>query len=405
MAARRDRAGPRLREWGAHWLGADSSAVAGSRPPWRAYGWALVAVALCTLLNRLLFGNVPEATLIMLYLLGLLPVALRGNLGAASFAAVLAVLAFNFFFTAPYLTLRVYDLSYLFTFATMGVIGVVISSLTSRLSGKIAALKRAESELAHRADELLHANRALRDADRHKDEFLAALSHELRTPLSSVIGFGTMLAEGDAGPINQDQQLYLDQVLAGAQQMNAKVRDLLELGRIQAGKFQLACSATEYPPVILEALRDLEEKAAEKGVALEVGVDVPGELVLDGERVIEVVHNLVDNAVKFTPRGGKVTLRAWIEGDSVITEVRDTGIGIPEEVLARLFVRFQQADMGTTREVGGLGIGLAICKAIVEAHGGRLNVASELGKGSRFWFSLPLQRVPAEPVRYDHLTR
>ncbi|MNY31833.1 Adaptive-response sensory-kinase SasA [compost metagenome] len=132
---------------------------------------------------------------------------------------------------------------------------------------------------------------------------------------------------------------------------------------------------------------------------------MPGEIVIDGERVIELVRNLVDNAIKFTPPGGQVTLRAWLEGDAILTEVRDTGIGIPEEVLARLFVRFQQADMGTTREVGGLGIGLAICKAIVEAHGGRLHVMSELGKGSRFWFSLPLVRIPSEPVRYDHLAR
>ncbi|HEY9898651.1 MAG TPA: ATP-binding protein [Pantanalinema sp.] len=388
----------RVQPWITGWIGADSPSEAGDRPPWRAYAWAFGAMALCTLVDRLLFGRVPEASLIMLYLLGLLPVALRGDLGAATLASILAVLAFNFFFTEPYLTLRVYDLSYLLTFAVMGGIGLVISGLTSRLSSEIAALKRTKSELARRAQELEQANRALRQADRHKDEFLATLSHELRTPLSSVIGFGTMLAEGDAGPLSDAQRGYLDQVLSGAARMNAKVKDLIELGRIQAGKFQLACSATEYAPVVHEALRDLEAKAAEKGISLSTTVDVPGEFVIDGERVIEVIHNLVDNAVKFTPRGGEVSLRAGIVGNEVVTEISDTGIGIPDEVLARLFVRFHQADMGTTREAGGLGIGLAICKAIVEAHGGRLEVMSELGRGSRFWFTLPLQRLASESI-------
>ncbi len=379
-------------EHGARWFGVDARAKAGGTRPWTAYGWAIALVALCTGLNLALFGKATESNLILVYLLGQLPVALRGNRPAAIFAALLSVLAFDFLFTPPFFTLVVYDFNYVFTFLVMGLVGVLISTLTARLSEDVVALRRTEAELLRHARKLKQANRELREADRYKDEFLAALSHELRTPLSAVIGFGSMLAEGDAGPLNSEQQAYMTRLLKGANDLNAMVSDLLELSRIQAGKFTLACSATEYAPLVQEVLQDLEPLAAEKGVRLQERVAVAGEVFLDGERIMEVLHHLVDNAIKFTPSGGQVTVTAREEGDAILTEVRDTGSGIPPEALGKLFKRFQQVDMSSTRQAGGLGMGLAISKTIVEAHGGRIGVLSEPGRGSRFWFSLP--RVP-----------
>lgn len=382
-----NRKGPR-----AGWIGADARARLQGKPPWRSYGWAIASVAICTFVNLALFGRTTESNLIMVYLLGLLPVALRGDRRASILATVLAVASLNFFFTAPYLTLLVYDVGYLFTFVVMGLAGLIISTLTAHLAAGLIALGQAESESARRANELEQANRELHQADSYKDEFLAALSHELRTPLSSVIGFGSMLAEGDAGPLSPDQQTYLDHMLSGANELNATVRDLIELSHIQAGKFEIACSVVEYAPLVHAALEDLKPVATAKGVSLEVEVTVEGEVILDGERVMEVVHNLVDNAIKFTPSGGRVKVRASAEGDQVTTEVRDTGCGIPAEALPRLFRRFQQVDMSSTRQARGLGMGLAISKTIVEAHGGQIGVMSEPGKGSRFWFTLP--RIP-----------
>lgn len=370
---------------------AESQARFGPKAPQslRPYGWAIGAVLACTALNLLLFGFVSDANLILIYLLGLLPVALQGNRRAAIMAALMAALAFNYFFTEPTFTLWIDDLNDIFAFVAMGVVALIISALTAHLAQEVAALHRTENDLLQNARQLEQANRELREADRYKDEFLAALSHELRTPLSAVIGFGSMLDDGDAGPLTPEQKAYMKNLLTGANALRATVSDLLELSRIQAGKFSLSCSITEYPPLVHSALEDLKPLAAEKGVTLDVSVPVDGEVVLDGERVMSVIHNLVENALKFTPSGGTVTVHGHAEGDVIVTEVRDTGTGIPPEALTRLFKRFQQVDMSSTRPSGGLGMGLAICKAIVEAHGGKIGVMSESGRGSTFWFTLP----------------
>lgn len=367
------------------------------RPTSRAIAWAFLTVALCTLINGVWFGRTAESNLILLYFLALLAVSLRGNLAGALFAAVLSVASFDFFFVHPHLSLAVDNVQYLFTFFVMGLVGAALSTLSSWLVAEIDALRHTQRELARHADELDHANRELREAGRHKDEFLDVISHEFRTPLSAVIGYGSLLAEGDAGALNDEQAAYLAAMLDGAERMCAMVANLIDLSRIQAGRFTLSCSAASYDAVVNEALEGLGEKAAEKGISLEVAVKVPGEVLVDGERVSHVIRNLVDNAIKFTPAGGRIEVRAFVEGDDLITEVRDTGMGIPQAALENVFERFRQADMSTTRETGGLGIGLAVSKALVEAHGGHIGVMQQAEGGSRFWFSLPLAPVPAAP--------
>lgn len=379
--------------WSA-WIGGDARAVRGGKPPWRTYALAIATVGLATLVNLAFFGRIPESSLMMIYLLALIPVALRGDRGAALFATALAVGAFDFFFTAPYFTLTIADVSYVFTFVVMGLVGVVISTLTARLAAEIARLSQVQEALTRQARQLERSNQELVRADRYKDEFLAALSHELRTPLSEVIGFACMLADGDLGPLSPAQLGALGQVLSGADRLDETTAELIELSRIQAGKLQLVLAPMFYAPLVEAALHDARPKAAEKGIRLDVAVDVPGEVTVDGERIVEVLHHLLDNALKFTPSGGEIRLRAFLDQDRLVTEVRDTGPGIAAEDLPKLFHRFQQLDMSSTRPAGGLGMGLAISKAIVEAHGGRIGVMSEPGKGSRFWFSLPRVPVP-----------
>ncbi|MNS46745.1 Signal transduction histidine-protein kinase BarA [compost metagenome] len=171
--------------------------------------------------------------------------------------------------------------------------------------------------------------------------------------------------------------------------MLALVNDLLDYAKLRAGKVELVMAEVAYAPLIDEVVATLGPLAAPRGLTLLAEVDVPVPLRADGIRVIQVVSNLIGNAIKFCT-DGTITVRARLEGDAVLTEVVDTGPGIAPEDLPRLFNRFQQLDMGETRASGGTGLGLAIVKELVEAHGGEVGVKSVLGSGTTFWFTLPL---------------
>ncbi len=249
-----------------------------------------------------------------------------------------------------------------------------------------------------RADELERKNAELREVDTLKDQFLSVVSHELRTPINSITGFGSILDDEVAGPLTEDQHHYLTKMLAGADALIALVDDLLDMSRMQAGKFQLAPQPIRFPELVSGVLASLSPLAEKKRQSLlnEVPRDLP-ELMADAQRVNQILINLVGNAVKFTQEGGTITLRACIEGDpsagepwELRCEVRDNGPGIAPENQPKLFKQFGQLDMSSTRRASGTGLGLSISKALVEAHGGKIGVESELGHGSTFWFTLPL---------------
>ena len=229
----------------------------------------------------------------------------------------------------------------------------------------------------------------LEELDRYKDEFLSVISHEMRTPLNFIMGFASLIDEGLAGPISPAHKQYVGRIMAGAERMLALVNDLLDYAKLRAGKVELVRSEVAYAPLVDEVIATLAPLAAPRGLTLRAEVDVPVPLRADGIRVIQVVSNLVGNAIKFCT-DGSITVRARLEGDAVLTEVADTGPGIAPEDMPRLFNRFQQLDMGETRAAGGTGLGLAIVKELVEAHGGAVGVTSRLGEGSTFWFTLPL---------------
>ncbi|MDB5097881.1 MAG: multi-sensor signal transduction histidine kinase [Cyanobacteria bacterium RYN_339] len=232
---------------------------------------------------------------------------------------------------------------------------------------------------------------ALMKADRHKDEFLAVLGHELRTPLNFIMGFASVLEDEVPGKLNDRQKNHVGKILAGADRMLRLVEDLLDVARIQAGKVAVERQPTPYALLVRDVVQSIVPLAESKGLTLEweANSDVVGQL--DGPRVVQVLTNLLSNAVKFTPPGGRITVRARREADRVITEIEDTGLGIPAQDLARIFEKFQQLDMSATRDSGGAGLGLAIAKALVEAHDGEIGVRSEEGRGSTFWFALPLE--------------
>ena len=245
------------------------------------------------------------------------------------------------------------------------------------------------------AERLLHAqNEALREADRHKDEFLAVISHELRTPLNFIMGFASVLQDEIQGPLGAEQHTSVAKIMAGADRMLRLVNDLLDLSKIQAGKFELEREPAHLATIAQVAAAEARPAAELKQIALDVAVPQDLEAVLDGHRVRQVLDNLVGNAIKFSPPGSTVTVRARTHGENLLVEVVDNGPGIAEADRPKLFERFRQLDMSLTRASGGSGLGLAIAKSLVEAHGGTIGVSSRLGEGSTFWFTLPL-RGPA----------
>lgn len=231
----------------------------------------------------------------------------------------------------------------------------------------------------------------LKQTDAMKDQFLSILSHELRTPINVISGFGSILDDEIPGQLNEQQHEYLRKMLGSADNLVLLVNDLLDMTRIQAGKFTIVPHLVNFPEIIENVVENLTPIAARKHQALinEVPAELP-QLMVDDQRIAQVLNNLINNAVKFTPDGGKIWLRACEEQNHLRCEITDNGIGIAQEDIPKLFKRFTQLDMTSTRKVGGTGLGLSISKAIIDAHGGEIGVESELGKGSTFWFTLPL---------------
>jgi len=259
----------------------------------------------------------------------------------------------------------------------------------SKIARDITERKRAEDERQH----LLHI---ARESSRLKDEFLATLSHELRTPLNAIVGYVRMLR---AGLLTGDKQSRaLDIVSRNVTSLTQIVEDVLDVARIISGKVRLDLQSLELPAVIEAAVLTMRPTADAKGVRFESIVDPRTPPVSgDPERLQQILWNLFSNAVKFTPRGGRVQVRLERVDSHVEITVSDTGAGIPKEFLPHAFERFRQADAGISRAHGGLGLGLAITRHLVELHGGRISVASDgPGTGSTFRIELPVRIVHGE---------
>jgi signal transduction histidine kinase len=258
-----------------------------------------------------------------------------------------------------------------------GAVGRAFNTMAGEVQASLTGLKAANEQLVR--------------ADRYKDEFLSIVSHELRTPLSFIKGFAGVLATEMAGPLTQEQRGYVDNIVTGADRMLFLVNDLLDLATIQAGKLTLNLQPQPIRPVIQEVLALLKPLADEKQLALAGDGPAEPDVPLDHQRIVQVLTNLVANAIKFTPAGGSVTVTGQVQAGRLRVEVADTGLGIKAEDLGKLFQRFSQLDMSVTRKAGGTGLGLSISKALVEAHGGTIGVTSEEGHGSTFWFELPVE--------------
>ncbi len=235
-------------------------------------------------------------------------------------------------------------------------------------------------------------NDQLRELDRVKDDFVASVSHELRTPLTSIRGYLELVLDGEAGDLTDEQHQFLSIVDRNADRLLRVVGDLLFVAQVDAGKIAIEKAPTDVDELVHQAVEAARPAATEQGVELELEVDGLGPLNADRARLAQVVDNLISNAVKFTPSGGRVEVRSVREGDLAVLEVTDTGIGISAEDQDRLFQRFFRTDEATQHAIQGTGLGLAIVQAIVEAHDGTISVASVPGAGTTFRVELPLER-------------
>ena len=237
--------------------------------------------------------------------------------------------------------------------------------------------------------ELEHKSRELETASRHKSEFLANMSHELRTPLNAIIGFSEVLHERLFGDVNDKQAEYLADILASGRHLLALINDILDLSKVEAGRMELDRADFDLPAAIGNALSLVRERAQRRGIALASTLDPAiGTIHADERKVKQVLLNLLSNALKFTPEGGAIGVRAGVEGAFVEVAVSDTGVGISPEDQAAVFEEFRQVG-AASKKVEGTGLGLAISRKCVELHGGTIRVESELGRGATFAFTLP----------------
>ena len=259
-----------------------------------------------------------------------------------------------------------------------------LQASNEKLEQEIVERRRAEAEAA-RANQL-------------KSEFLANMSHELRTPLNAILGFTELLQDGQVTGDMPEYQEFLGDILASGRHLLQLINDVLDLSKVEAGKLEFRPEAIDVAVLVGEVQNILRTTAASKAIRLEAAVD-PGltEVVLDAARFKQVLYNYVSNALKFTPQGGRVMVRAFPVAEGALrVEVEDSGIGIAPEDIGRLFVEFLQLDAGMTKKHAGTGLGLALTKRLVEAQGGTVGVHSTLHRGSTFHATFPRQHLPPE---------
>jgi GAF domain-containing protein/anti-sigma regulatory factor (Ser/Thr protein kinase) len=239
--------------------------------------------------------------------------------------------------------------------------------------------------------EIEDKSRQIETANRHKSEFLANMSHELRTPLNAIIGFSEVLGERLFGELNEKQAEYTDDILSSGRHLLSLINEILDLSKVEAGRMELELAAFDLPLAIDNARTFVRERATRHGITIDLTVDERlGEFMGDERKIKQILLNLLSNAVKFTPEGGRIEMKASQADGAVEVSVSDTGIGIAPADQARIFEEFRQVGGDYAHKREGTGLGLTLAKKFVELHGGKIWVESEVGKGSKFTFTLPL---------------
>ena len=275
----------------------------------------------------------------------------------------------------------------------VGQLGRAFNDMSTKLQSTYATL---EQRIAEKTAHLQRVVLALEQANKMKSEFLANMSHELRTPLNAIIGFAEVLRDKISGDLNEEQMDFVNDIHSSGRHLLQMINDILDLSKIEAGKLELQYEVFLVPEAIEDVYTILKGLASKKHLALKTVIltDVKN-IEADRVKFKQILYNLLSNAIKFTPENGHITLEAAVVDDMLQVSVSDTGIGMKSEDQAKVFKEFWQADSSFARKYEGTGLGLALTKKIVEMHGGKIWFESEYGKGSIFYFALPL----TAPVR------
>jgi two-component system, OmpR family, sensor histidine kinase KdpD len=336
------------------------------------YAWAAGATVLATLIALGLDAYFHVVNVALIYLIAVVLVALRYGRGPVIAVSVLNVAAFNFFFIPPRGTFHVDDPQYLLTFAMMLGVGLIVSGLTER----VRARARAQAELAIEAE-----------TERVRSALLASISHDLRTPLAVITGSASTLAERGERLPPEERASLAQSIYQQARDVSELVTKVLQMTRLETGAIKLERDWGSLPEIAGSVLRRLRDRLAMHMVML----DLPDELPLvrlDASLIEQVVANLLENAARHTPPRTLIRLRAQVQAGELVVSVEDFGPGLPEGDLERIFKKFHR----------GAGLGLAICRAIVELHKGRIWAERLPGVGTAFRFSLPLETPPPLPA-------
>jgi PAS domain S-box-containing protein len=273
----------------------------------------------------------------------------------------------------------------------------VIRDVTERKRTEMALREmhqRFTAELTAANKELEVRNREIEAANRLKTEFVASMSHELRTPLHTIIGFTELLDEEIEGPLNEKQKRFVSHIHRDSLHLLELINDILDLSRIEAGRIDLRPEVFAMTGAVEEVMATIRPQAVANSLQLEGPLTPDIALCADRVRFKEVLYNLLSNAVKFTPGGGRIRVEGALRDKAVEISVIDTGVGIPALEQGAVFDKFHQVGATVRGLKEGTGLGLAIAKQLVEAHGGRIWLSSEVGRGSRFSFTIPLEGAP-----------
>jgi len=253
------------------------------------------------------------------------------------------------------------------------------------------SLKEVAAEMEALSAENARLNQAVQQANLARSRFVSAVTHEIRVPMTSIKGYTDLLRQGVIGPVNEQQLNFLDTIRNNVERMSTLVSNLSDISHIETGRLKMQLADIYLRISLEEALNSLNLKLAEKEQTLTV--DLPANLPpvrADSIRLVQVLHNLLSNAHKYTPPKGKIAVHASPTGSFVRVEVSDTGIGIRPEDQSLLFTQFFRSEDPAVREQQGWGLGLCVAKRLVDIMGGEVGVQSQVGEGSTFWFTVPV---------------
>jgi two-component system sensor histidine kinase KdpD len=343
----------------------------------RGYVFAVLSVAAATCVGWPLYHyfHLADTNILMLYLLAVVWIATRYTRGPAILTSVLGVAAFDYLFVRPYYTFTVADQQYLITFTVMLTTALVISALTLRL--------RAHARQAQEAWERV-------EAEFLRNTLLSAVSHDLRTPLASITGASSALLESGESLSAGDRRELMSTITGQAERMERLINNLLDMTRLEAGGLVLKREWQPLQEVVGSALRHLDRRLRGRSITTAFAPELP--LVrIDAVAIEQVLVNVLDNAVEYTPAGSGIDLRAVVNEGQVVLEIADHGPGLPAGAEERIFEKFFRYHPDQSPR-GGIGLGLAICRGIVEAHGGTITARNEPGGGAVFRMVLPLEQ-------------